>query len=162
MPIRSYQFDIIQQCLHKNTMVVLPTGLGKTFVAAVVMFNFYRWYPLGKVVFMAPTKPLVNQQADACYNIVGISKEDMTQMTGQMSPEKRKALWDSKRVFFLTPQVIANDILRGNIDVNQIKCVVIDEAHKALGEYAFCKVKNILKEIWTTLFLRQSLEIGIS
>ena len=127
-------------------MVVLPTGLVKTFIAAVVMFNFYRWYPLGKVVFMAPTKPLVNQQADACYKIVGISKEDMTQMTGQMKAENRKVLWDSKRVFFLTPQVIANDILRGTIDVNQIKCVVIDEAHKALGDYAFCKVIQSINE----------------
>ena len=43
MPTRSYQYNIIEQCLYKNTMVVLPTGLGKTFVAAVVMLNFYRW-----------------------------------------------------------------------------------------------------------------------
>lgn len=61
-------------------------------------------------------------------------------MTGQMNRDKRKTLWSEKRVFFLTPQVISNDILRGNVDVSQIKCVVIDEAHKALGEYAFCTV----------------------
>ena len=105
------------------------------------MFNFYRWYPHGKIVFMAPTKPLVNQQSEACYKIVGISKEDMTQMTCQMGPEKRKILWETKRVYFLTPQVISNDLLRGNLDVKQIKCVVINEAHKALGEYAFCKIR---------------------
>ena len=142
MPIRNYQFTIVEQCLFKNTMVVLPTGLGKTLIASVVMFNFYRWYPLGKVVFMAPTKPLVNQQLDACYNIVGVSKDDMIQMTGQMAPDKRKILWNTKRIFFLTPQVLSNDILRGIIDVDLIKCVVIDEAHKALGDYAFCKVKS--------------------
>jgi superfamily II RNA helicase len=147
MPTRNYQYSIIEQCLHKNTMVVLPTGLGKTFVAAVVMLNFYRWYPNGKIIFMAPTKPLVNQQSDACYKIVGILKEDMVQMTGQMQPDKRKALWDTKRVFFLTPQVISNDILRGIVDVNLIKLVVIDEAHKALGEYAFCKVIESIVEV---------------
>lgn len=145
-PIRSYQFNIVEQCLHKNTMVVLPTGMGKTFIAAVVMYNFYRWYPLGKTIFMAPTKPLVNQQSDACYQIVGIPKNDMTSMTGQMAPDKRKLLWDTKRVFFLTPQVISNDILRGTVDVNMIKCVVIDEAHKALGDYAFCKVIESISE----------------
>ena len=42
--------------------MTLPTGLGKTFIAAVVMYNFYRWYPQGRIVFMAPTKPLVAQQ----------------------------------------------------------------------------------------------------
>ncbi|RNA42368.1 Fanconi anemia group M [Brachionus plicatilis] len=145
-PMRSYQFSIVEQCLHKNTMVVLPTGMGKTFIAAVVMYNFYRWYPLGKTIFMAPTKPLVNQQSDACYQIVGIPKNDMTSMTGQMAPEKRKLLWNTKRVFFLTPQVISNDILRGTVDSDLIKCVVIDEAHKALGDYAFCKVIESISE----------------
>ena len=61
-PLRDYQFSIVRRCLFTNTLVCLPTGLGKTFIAAVVMLNFYRWYPDGKIVFMAPTKPLVNQQ----------------------------------------------------------------------------------------------------
>lgn len=63
--------------------VSLPTGLGKTFIAAVIMYNFYRWYPLGKIVFMAPTRPLVAQQIDACYNIVAIPRNDTIEMTGK-------------------------------------------------------------------------------
>ena len=70
-PIRDYQFNIVNKCLFKNTLVSLPTGLGKTFIAAVVMYNFYRWYPCKKVIFLAPTKPLVSQQVEACYNIMG-------------------------------------------------------------------------------------------
>ena len=81
-PVRDYQFNIVQQALFKNTMVTLPTGLGKTFIAAVVMYNFYRWYPQGKVVFMAPTKPLVAQQIEACYNIMGIPQDHTAEMTG--------------------------------------------------------------------------------
>ena len=81
-PIRDYQFNIVHKALFKNTLVSLPTGLGKTFIAAVVMYNMYRWYPRGKVVFMAPTKPLVAQQIEACYKIVGISQEVMGEMTG--------------------------------------------------------------------------------
>ena len=62
----------MESCLYDNTLVTLPTGLGKTFIAAVVMYNYFRWFPLSKIVFMAPTKPLVQQQIEACFNIMGI------------------------------------------------------------------------------------------
>lgn len=78
----SAQYRIVEKALFNNTMVTLPTGLGKTFVAAVVMFNFYRWYPTSKIVFMAPTKPLVAQQIEACHSIVGIPQDDTAEMTG--------------------------------------------------------------------------------
>lgn len=81
-PLRDYQFNIVEKALFHNTLVTLPTGLGKTFIAAVVMYNFYRWYPQGKIIFMAPTKPLVAQQIDACYNIMGIPPQDTAEMTG--------------------------------------------------------------------------------
>ena len=71
-PVRDHQFDIVSKALFKNTLVSLPTGLGKTFIAAVVMFNYYRWFPAGIVIFMAPTRPLVTQQIGACNDIVGI------------------------------------------------------------------------------------------
>lgn len=67
--------------LHKLTDTTL--GLGKTFIAAVVMFNFYRWYPEKKIVFLAPTKPLVAQQINACYNIIGIPQSDTVELTGE-------------------------------------------------------------------------------
>jgi Fanconi anemia group M protein len=63
-------------------ILVFVIGLGKTFIAAVVMYNFYRWFPLGKVIFMAPTKPLVHQQIDSCYKVMGIPKEDTAELTG--------------------------------------------------------------------------------
>ena len=81
-PIRDYQFNIIKKALVENTLVVLPTGLGKTFIAAVVMYNFYRWYPQRKLIFMAPTKPLVAQQIEACYKIMGIPPKDSIELTG--------------------------------------------------------------------------------
>ena len=40
---RLYQKTIIRSALLKNVLVSLPTGLGKTFIAAVVMYNFYRY-----------------------------------------------------------------------------------------------------------------------
>ena len=38
-PKRDYQYNIVKNCLFENTVVALPTGLGKTFIAGVVMLN---------------------------------------------------------------------------------------------------------------------------
>ncbi len=92
-PRRDYQYEMVMSCLRANTLVCLPTGLGKTFVAAVVMYNFYAWHPTAKVVFLAPTKPLVAQQVEACYNVMGIPYEHISEMTGTTNPGKRNQEW---------------------------------------------------------------------
>lgn len=143
--LRDYQYNIIQEALLKNTLVSLPTGLGKTFIAAVVMYNFYRWYPTGKIIFMAPTRPLVKQQVDACYNIMAIPKEVTAELTGTKAQESRKEIWNKKRVFFITPQVLQNDLSILSELGLEIKCLVIDEAHKAKGNHAYCEVIRKLK-----------------
>ncbi|URD88705.1 HELICc [Musa troglodytarum] len=137
VPLRDYQFSITRTSLFSNTLVALPTGLGKTLIAAVVMYNYYRWFPEGKIVFTAPSRPLVMQQIEACHNIVGIPQEWTIDMTGQMSPPKRSTFWKSKRVFFVTPQVLEKDIQSGICLVKQLVCLVIDEAHRALGNYSY-------------------------
>ncbi|XP_036397400.1 Fanconi anemia group M protein [Megalops cyprinoides] len=144
-PVRAYQLKISEKALFENTLVCLPTGLGKTFIASVVMYNFYRWYPSGKIVFMAPTKPLVAQQIEACYKVMGIPQGHMAELTGSTQAQMRRELWRSRRVFFLTPQVMVNDLSRATCPASQVKCVVIDEAHKALGNHAYCQVVRELR-----------------
>ncbi|ETW06841.1 hypothetical protein H310_02978 [Aphanomyces invadans] len=139
-PVRAYQQSISRAALYQNTLVCLPTGLGKTLIAAVVMYNFHRWFPRGKIVFMAPTKPLVSQQIQACHDVMPIPQHDMAELQGNVAPSKRKALWATKRVFFCTPQSMQNDIERGNCDVRSFVCVVVDEAHRATGNYAYLTV----------------------
>ena len=139
-PIRDYQLDISRRALFENTLVSLPTGLGKTLIAAVVMYNFYRWFPDGKVVFCAPTRPLVSQQIEACYNIMGIPIRDTAEISGKINSEDRNELWNNHRMFFCTPQTLDNDIERGICDASRIVCIVLDETHKAKGEYAYVKV----------------------
>ena len=56
--LRVYQFNIVKTALCYNTLVAIPTGLGKTFIASAVMLNYAKWFPSGKIVFLAPTRPL--------------------------------------------------------------------------------------------------------
>ena len=77
----------------------------------------------------------------ACYDVVGIPKTETAEMTGKTSnKKKRKHEWDTKRVFFATPQVVQSDIKEGIFPSSTIKLLIFDEAHKAKGEYAYCKV----------------------
>ncbi|KAJ3423846.1 fanconi anemia group m protein [Anaeramoeba flamelloides] len=138
--MREYQLNISKTAIFHNTLVVLPTGLGKTFIAAVVMYNYYRWFPTGKIIFMAPTKPLVEQQLNAVSETVNIPKEDSCVVTGKILSKKREHLWETNRVFYGTPQTVYNDLRDGLCTASQVVCVVIDEAHKATGNYDYTRV----------------------
>jgi ERCC4-related helicase len=144
---RQYQYDIIQQALCQNSLIALPTGLGKTFIAAVIMYNYYRWFPSGRIIFMAPTRPLVTQQLEATLKNVEIDARQTVEMTGGQSPTQREQLWRDQRVFFLTPQVLQNDLTSGICDARQLVLLVFDEAHRALGNHAYCDVVRLLTEM---------------
>jgi len=60
-PKRDYQFNIVKHCLFENTLVALPTGLGKTFIAGVVMLNCEFMYtsPCIRHNAVYPSLPLV-------------------------------------------------------------------------------------------------------
>ncbi|KAG0272880.1 hypothetical protein BGZ95_011331 [Linnemannia exigua] len=146
-PKRDYQYNIIRRALFTNTLVSLPTGLGKTFIAAVVMLNYFRWFPKSKIVFMAPTRPLVNQQIEACFNICGIPQNATMELTGQHNPALREQAWKEKRVFFCTPQILNNDLKSGLCPAADLVCLVVDEAHRATGNYAYAQVIRELEPV---------------
>ena len=142
--IREYQYSIVARALYHNTLVALPTGLGKTFIAATVMLNWFRWTTDTQIVFVAPTKPLVSQQVKACFEIAGIPHSATTMLTGGIPPGIRAEEWRSKRVFFMTPQTIVNDLKTGICDPKKLVLLVVDEAHRATGGYAYVEVVKFL------------------
>lgn len=143
--IRDYQFSIVQKGLFHNILVALPTGLGKTFIAAAIMLNWFRWAPDAQIVFVAPTKPLVSQQVKACFEIAGIPRSATSMLTGATSPGIRAEEWQTKRLFFMTPQTITNDLKTGICDPKRLVLLVVDEAHRATGGYAYVEVVKFLR-----------------
>lgn len=143
--IRDYQFNIVARGLFHNLLVALPTGLGKTFIAATIMLNWFRWTKEAQIVFVAPTKPLVSQQVEACFGIAGIPRSQTSMLTGGISPGLRAEDWASKRVFFMTPQTILNDLKTGICDPKKIVLLVVDEAHRATGAYAYVEVVKFIR-----------------
>jgi Fanconi anemia group M protein len=131
---RTYQEVIAASARDTNTLVVLPTGLGKTVIAAMVASQKLQE---GKTLFLAPTKPLVRQHMKTFEDFIEIKKEEMQVMTGDTRPDEREDLWQDKKAFFATPQIVENDLISGKVPVEEFSLVIFDEAHRATGEYSY-------------------------
>jgi ERCC4-related helicase/ERCC4-type nuclease len=138
MESREYQLSIAMRALDGNTMVVLPTGLGKTAIALLVAAS--RLYnEKGKVLMLAPTKPLVEQHRRFFERYLVIDGEPPATalFTGESPPGERKQEFARSKVIFATPQVIKNDLLSGAYSLEDVVLLIIDECHRAVGNYAY-------------------------
>ncbi len=134
---RLYQETILSTAANKNTLVVLPTGMGKTAIALLLAAHRFTQYPQSKMVFLAPTKPLAEQHLRTFKEHLAIPEEQMIVLTGETSPKERPELWRNARCIFCTPQGLENDVVANTIDLSQVSLLAIDEAHRATGEYSY-------------------------
>lgn len=68
-------------------------------------------------------------------------------MTGHTSPALRAIGWATKRVIYSTPQTVENDLKKGRLDPRDVTCLVVDEAHRAGGDYAYVGVVRYLMSV---------------
>ena len=94
---REYQKKIAEVATSTNTLVVLPTGLGKTMIAIMVTAEMLGRSPESKVMVLAPTKPLVLQHLKAFRNELKLPEESMIALTGTVDPGERELLWIRSR-----------------------------------------------------------------
>jgi ERCC4-related helicase len=134
---RLYQETILETTTKKNTLVVLPTGMGKTGVALLLCAQRLTVYPQSKIIMLAPTKPLAEQHLQTFKKHLELPEEQLALFTGDIPPEKRAAQFLDARVIFSTPQGLENDIISGNIDLSKVCLMIFDEAHRATGDYSY-------------------------
>jgi len=130
---RIFQLELAASALQASTLVVLPTGLGKTVIALMVLLARL---DRGRVLFLAPTRPLVEQHASFLENVL-LDSSIVVSFTGEISPELRRKMWEEARVVVSTPQVVENDLLSRRISLRDVSCIIFDEAHRAVGNYAY-------------------------
>jgi len=135
---RLYQETILDTCIKKNTLVVLPTGMGKTAIALMLAIHRLKNFPNSKILFLSPTKPLVEQHLKTFKKFLDFPDEKLKVFTGQVNPEKRAELWHEAQIIFSTPQGLSNDIISGKIDISNVSLLIVDEAHRSTGDYDYC------------------------
>ncbi len=143
---RLYQQTILGTAARYNTLVVLPTGLGKTAIAMLLTIQRLNNFPNSKVVVLAPTRPLVEQHIETFKKHMSLPQEYFAVFTGSISPSKRAKIWNDARVIFSTPQGFENDIISNKIDISNVSLLVFDEAHRAVGNYSYVFIAKEYKK----------------
>lgn len=142
---RLYQELLTAQAIKQSTLVVAPTGLGKTIIA--VLLIAYTYNPKKSVIFLSPTKPLISQHKKSILKFLEIPEEKVILLTGEIAQEKRKDLYDGQGlVICATPQTIQHDLEKKLIDPSNFNLVIFDEAHRAVGNYSYTFISQYFSE----------------
>ncbi len=147
---RLFQQTILNTCITKNTLVVLPTGTGKTIISILhIAYLLQKQYYIGKgefILIMAPTKPLINQHVKSFRTYLNIPAEKIIELSGATPPQVRKQMIQNATVIIATPQTVRNDIIHGYLNPNKCKLVYFDEAHRARGDYDYVPIADIIHD----------------
>src|SRR3989344_6832361 len=143
---RLYQENIVNAALAKNTLVVLPTGLRKTFVAVLLAIKRLNEFPNSKILVCSPTKPLSSQIMNDFIESTDISEEKMCLLTGLIKPDRRKKMLEDSSIIIATPQTIESDLNNGRISLENFSLLCIDEAHRSGPNFANTKVAKYFIE----------------
>lgn len=137
---RKYQEAILATAKKHNTLVVLPTGMGKTLIALMLAIERSKEHPGSKILFLAPTRPLAAQHLEYFRKHLSELFAQLELFTGKVKSVQREKLWQKADIIFSTPQCIANDLKNGKISINDVSLLIEDEAHRCLKSYDYVYV----------------------
>lgn len=159
---RDYQRTIAEKAAKQSTLVVLPTGMGKTLIA--VMVGAWRLDELGgKILITAPTRPLNAQHTKSFEQFTHIPMEDIVLITGNAKPESRKKIYEKATIVAATPQCIENDLQAGRLNLADFTLVIFDEAHRAVKNYSYTTIaKKYMMQAKSPLILGLTASPGSS
>ncbi len=134
--LRPYQKEAVEHALRlKRSVLVLPTGTGKTIIGAFFLKNLFSKGLIKKALVLVPTRILV-EQTHKVYRHLGIDSEVIY---GIHPKHKREEMWRRAKVAISTPETVYSDL-----ELVKVDAIVVDECHHAVGDDAYAKV---LKEL---------------
>lgn len=143
---RAYQLSALDHCLSASTLLVLPTGMGKTPIEVMALAERLN-HPGGRGIMLAPTNALVNQHLSDMQTLLNLPEhQEIVALTGSIPPKKRREIWESATIVIATPQVVRNDVQNGLTHLGDVALLIIDEAHRANGNHAMAQVGDLFAE----------------
>jgi Fanconi anemia group M protein len=139
---RAFQVDIARKALAARLLAVLPTGMGKTVIAALVIAEHLRRG--GRALVLAPTRPLCVQHRVMLSRFLRLAT--LALRTGRSKSAKVMSALRKADVVISTPQAARVDVEAGRLDIASFSLIVFDEAHRAVGEYDYVELSRRFRE----------------
>lgn len=155
---RAYQAIAVKQSLQQNSLILLPTGTGKTLIAYNILLNFYaalsKWYKprhltdLHRVhqdtkvfglnyILVVPNTILMEQAHESFINHGHIDEEDIVIFNSNISVQLRSMYYQRNKIIIVSPEVLRNDIHNKSIMLCLTPLIIFDEIHKGASCFSF-------------------------
>ncbi|XBJ03091.1 hypothetical protein VPH35_022331 [Triticum aestivum] len=132
---RKYQLDLCKRALEENIIVYLGTGCGKTHIAVLLIYelgHLIRKPRRDVCIFLAPTVPLVLQQATVIANSTNFRVQSYY---GDGKNPRNHEDWETEmgesEVLVMTPQILLHSLRHCFIKMDSIALLIFDECHHA-------------------------------
>uniref|UniRef100_UPI00358EA409 ATP-dependent RNA helicase DHX58-like isoform X1 n=1 Tax=Myxine glutinosa TaxID=7769 RepID=UPI00358EA409 len=149
-PLRDYQLEVAQPALQgKNTIICLPTGTGKTRVAAFITQRHLSAATLkkGKVVVLVNKVALVEQHYREFHNFLK-PQFKVTRVSGEAHHKGNLGIGlQNNDVIICTAQILENALVGGDQDdnmsritLNDFSLLIFDECHHTTKDDVYNKI----------------------
>ena len=140
-PIRQYQMELAKPGINgENYIVCAPTGTGKTLVAGLIISHHLqkRQNLEKKVIFIVPTRPLVEQQAKELQSLIpGAQVESSIGDEGGMTI---KDVLPHSDIIVCTAGKLVNEIKGSLVAFSDLGLMVLDECHHTRKRAPYAKM----------------------
>ncbi|XP_071957148.1 ATP-dependent RNA helicase DHX58-like isoform X2 [Antedon mediterranea] len=165
---RAYQKELFYQAMERrNAVIFLPTGTGKTLVAAMIIQAMLDMNPGRIAVFLVDKILLCIQQTDYFIkelkghgrnspNVIGVTGGG--QFTTKSSSNYRRPLSQYVGLLVATAEYFRNMLKKGTVHWQNISLIVFDETHHCSKNHSY---NMIMKENYTLSSHKPKI-IGIS
>ncbi|XP_028790121.1 endoribonuclease Dicer homolog 3a [Neltuma alba] len=145
---RKYQLEVFEVARKQNTIAVLETGSGKTFIAVMLINDIgqsIKYSGVKKlIIFLAPTvhlqfkiiKDLTNFDVEEYYGAKGVDTWNLERWEKEINDHD---------VLIMTPQILLDALRKAFINIETVCLIIIDECHRATGNHPYAK---IMKEFY--------------
>lgn len=141
---RDYQLEALKWALSKGkAVVVLPTGAGKTLIAALWANELLKSRKSAKVLVLEPTRILVEQVA---RYISGVIDARVVGVHGQHTRRFRERAFSEFEIVVTTPEMALSELK--TIISQGFDALVIDECYHTTGKDAYMEFIKKVKFKW--------------